>query len=1811
MKKVTSLLLTVMLIFLASSSVLAQNKEFTDLGADSYWDTPANWSDNTVPVANDDVYIPNGLTVVLRNSVTARSLTLDGTVKGNTSSNTYNINLNPTSTDDPTQGDFTLDVGTVGALDGQTKIDISAFDGNYIQIENPNFRFYDLNINRSSLISTTGRVIVDDTYITPGSVTAPDASVINPVHLYVTNQLSVNTNAELEFIDQTGVFGSMVIGGYIGTADAAHMDFEGSKIYFFNDVRLDNTTYGYMTLTEGGEIFAYQDFQINSNSGGVNWVFQPTNTDVGAYITRITFLGSENAVFNMGNHTAVNALPELVVNKSTATTTVTLNKNITVGGTIDIQKGKLQDGGYTLTFQGTTMQTHATNGSHVSDQNSGSTYNGKITLAGTAGQPSIKGNFGNFDYGNLTNTTDGSLWLAGDVTISGKMTLTYYATLDLMANDITFDGGYLYTTTGPVVFSKGNPASSVATNGTLSLENGATLRTTDVDGIDGILYSITNGFSVGFETPDNDENYVFELSGLAQGYAGDSFPETFNSLSVSGSLSLSDFGGFTMNDLIFLTAGGTITLDGTGISTAKVTTTGAGTIHVPGLVDQETSIYDGGVTGYGSLLVTGSSPSGNGMLYLFPTTDGSLKLGGGGAVGDVTVDGTWTYLISDFGVADININGNASQGGSLDIMGKTLTVSGTMKLMNETERFVHSNGKVILTTTTAGDPLPGSDESDRFVFYDLTVNSNAIAMTHLGTPQNIATGMLLINAGSVSLDGSLDLAGSLVINANGVLHQDAAEDIFVGGDCINNSGKFSSTGTIILDSGNDYIGGFAETDAKIFNLLLLGNDEYMNGDVTITGTLYSDDPTGNVLEIRDNILTLDGSATTETSLKGSTDATLIVKNLVGNGELNPGLTLIFKRLDVNSAGKTLTLPSFTIYEQLNVVEGSLDNRGSSVTITGDQATSIATASHNGVYQLGTLNVTKNNGVAVTVGGTNDIETAIQVQGVNVSSGGLTIRGTLITNGANGLVVVNGASDGIHSTSGDAKVNERLALQNNITLSGTGRIDNLLVDYGDSNGDDVVTSTGSLVVGALYLDGTLDLNMAGFEFTVEDNIYNDYNGFGSAAADGAVTGAGTLKLTMTDVLFAFGPQSDLTGVDLMITNGGSMSGANVEVKNLDVDAGILELWGLTLDIVAGNAITGNFGATNFIATNNGTLKQNVAADTEVAFPIGSNDGADTYYTAFTLTNQGTMGALDYELGFRDEAPTGTDNDNDGITGLDNIVRPANFYWVMKPSNTFYGSLTLKLNHSNFTDKTTAADEVKIVYTKLGNRSVAGSWSQLGTRTGNIYSEGTFTNYWVMTQVGTNLPDDQRAIFQSTNYAVTFGLNVLDFANLSVVFYQNSNTQKVLVPAAANILLGKNILTAGTDVNLNDLGHATNLNLEGTVSYSGSNGVDFGDQAPYDTPADGEGYYLSLEGTLAQDALDNFPWPSGGVNSTDAIAVVHYLVSRDNPIDDNVGTSHGTTLGYIADVTQDGSIKINDALQILKRSVGYSDAYDVNWFVDANTSRLLPELTATVNGTVRLYAYGDVKYVENTDEGNYWSGNLLTTKNSKASLKQEGEISIDPTAEFELPISVTGKAKVAAFTLKLDYPSDLVTFEGVNAGFEDVIYEADEEEGVIKIVWLDATAKDNLVALKKNDVLLNLVFSPKEALKKAKEFPIALRHEGTSFSDENANLVQVELVAPKVGGFIPKEFSISQNYPNPFNPVTKLDYALPENAKVSIKVYNILGEVVATLINDQIQEPGWYNLEWNATRFASGVYIYRIIAQGESKKFTQVKKMMLLK
>ncbi len=179
-----------------------------------------------------------------------------------------------------------------------------------------------------------------------------------------------------------------------------------------------------------------------------------------------------------------------------------------------------------------------------------------------------------------------------------------------------------------------------------------------------------------------------------------------------------------------------------------------------------------------------------------------------------------------------------------------------------------------------------------------------------------------------------------------------------------------------------------------------------------------------------------------------------------------------------------------------------------------------------------------------------------------------------------------------------------------------------------------------------------------------------------------------------------------------------------------------------------------------------------------------------------------------------------------------------------------------------------------------------------------------------------------------------------------------------------------------------------------------------------------------------------------------------------------------------------------------------------------------------------------------------------------------------------------------------------------------FAATSNEGNVILNWATATETNN----RGFDVERKSMNSEYQKVGYVAGFGTSTEPKSYSFADNNINagnytyrLKQIDFngsysysneVNVKVTS--PLQYSLEQNYPNPFNPNTTIKYSMPEDGFVKLKVYNLLGEEIISLVNNE-QKAGRYEVVFDASRFASGVYYYRL----ETSKYTSIKKMILLK
>ena len=214
----------------------------------------------------------------------------------------------------------------------------------------------------------------------------------------------------------------------------------------------------------------------------------------------------------------------------------------------------------------------------------------------------------------------------------------------------------------------------------------------------------------------------------------------------------------------------------------------------------------------------------------------------------------------------------------------------------------------------------------------------------------------------------------------------------------------------------------------------------------------------------------------------------------------------------------------------------------------------------------------------------------------------------------------------------------------------------------------------------------------------------------------------------------------------------------------------------------------------------------------------------------------------------------------------------------------------------------------------------------------------------------------------------------------------------------------------------------------------------------------------------------------------------------------------------------------------------------------------------------------------------------------------DVSANSNDEIILPIYFKSSAEIASLEGELDYDKNLLSFYSIQTAgalseFDNIDYNFDngklkfaacgtrtsvEDSLLLYVVFYNTTGQD----ISADVTLSKIKINEEETIKDA-----AGSHLVTAINNEDE---------------IPAVYSLSQNYPNPFNPATEIIYSIPENGFVTLNVYNILGQLVETLVNET-KSAGKYSVTFNASKLSSGIYLYRI----SSGNYLETKKMMLIK
>ncbi|HTY35714.1 MAG TPA: aryl-sulfate sulfotransferase, partial [Bacteroidota bacterium] len=319
-----------------------------------------------------------------------------------------------------------------------------------------------------------------------------------------------------------------------------------------------------------------------------------------------------------------------------------------------------------------------------------------------------------------------------------------------------------------------------------------------------------------------------------------------------------------------------------------------------------------------------------------------------------------------------------------------------------------------------------------------------------------------------------------------------------------------------------------------------------------------------------------------------------------------------------------------------------------------------------------------------------------------------------------------------------------------------------------------------------------------------------------------------------------------------------------------------------------------------------------------------------------------------------------------------------------------------------------------------------------------------------------------------------------------------------------------------------------------------------------------------------------YPGWFANAADALLIGRYLA-------DSLKVQLGPLQKLAADVNGDGIIGPADILEILSRFVGVTKSFPRGDWVIAPSATTLTVVSDDLSVYAQCLAVGDV----NGDampsgaffkaHGNY-AGSITLT--------HDGPVIAQATNELDIPVYAYAAMSIGSISLCFKTISGASGFLGVTGPSGMMANPVGND---VIVAWCDARQPLNA---KPGDVLFVLRFKADQTLD---DLGLTLDQGGEITDGEGVALQKAALQLPLGVGALPVRFELSQNYPNPFNPSTKIRFSLPEQADISLQVFDVLGRKVATLAQGS-RAAGTYTVQFDASQFASGAYYCVLLAGG---------------
>lgn len=485
------------------------------------------------------------------------------------------------------------------------------------------------------------------------------------------------------------------------------------------------------------------------------------------------------------------------------------------------------------------------------------------------------------------------------------------------------------------------------------------------------------------------------------------------------------------------------------------------------------------------------------------------------------------------------------------------------------------------------------------------------------------------------------------------------------------------------------------------------------------------------------------------------------------------------------------------------------------------------------------------------------------------------------------------------------------------------------------------------------------------------------------------------------------------------------------------------------------------------------------------------------------------------------------------------------------------------------------------------SLNAQWVQIGSPGGDVTSI-VVSNSIVFT--GT----DGAGVYLSTDNGQNWTQTTLDSLPITSLSVSGSNIFVGTFPpdcdshSEAGVYLSTDNGQNWTQTEMHDEA-ITSLAVSGANVFAGTRSWDCYSQGP------SKGVYLSTDDGLSwtQTALDSLPISSLSVSGSNIFAGTSYGLYRSTDNGQSWTQISFNNLGILSLAVSGSNVYANtwDYGNPFTYSTFYRSTDNGNsWIRTVLDSSWMHELVLTVNGS-NVFAGSDMSGVYlSTDNGETWSqinegmGNLNILS-----------LAIGPNYIY----AGTEGASVWRRPLSEVVPVELTSFT------------ASVIEAEVQLNWTTATETNNKgFEIYRNGKKISFV-DGKGTTSERQNYSFI--DEGLSTGLYNYRLNQIDLDGTQkvvgetaVNFILPEQFSLEQNYPNPFNPSTKISWQSPISSWQILKVFDVLGNEVATLMNEY-KPAGKYQVEFDGSGLPSGVYLYKL----QAGNFTETKKLMLLK